>query len=606
MSKIKRNHASSRSIVCLICRYKIFKNARILKDKTVLTITIRENYELFHNYDPDDMTLPNAVCSTCARALNNCNKASINQDKAVLPRVKVCAYDHITHTPVAPHTRSCSNSSPCDICQIASQRHKPPTRAPCECPLCKDTNIQRPKVQKVNEQAIPFQFSVNNLFEIQAQQNTSNTQMIKLAKSIRSICGRKAVEPGFREKLGERSKKLEEFYTNVTLPFYINDKIGYENRVLTYCHDIEALVDYVLLARNYDLQNHIVRIGLDGGGGMFKIIMNVIDTAIEDATDPKPSASFNFKDTGVRKVIFIAAIEKIKESYDNLALILSQIENLDRIKFFICSDIKLINIIIGIQSCSAKHPCPYCDTDDLKNFNQNFDYRTLGSITGSSTAYKDAGSVSVNAKLYNNCVNKPLLPGDANERIIDLCAPPELHLMQGIVKHVYDKMYTEWSNVSLWLKKINVDQRNYHHGSFVGNDCFKMLKNVDILQHIAPLDMQKYVHVLRCLHKIVVACFGMELDPDFEDCIKDFKEVYLTLGISVTPKVHILIEHVPGFCLNQGRSLGLYSEQALESCHYDFQKNCWEKQGYKRSIGHPDYAEKLTAAVTAYSSKHIL
>ena len=97
----------------------------------------------------------------------------------------------------------------------------------------------------------------------------------------------------------------------------------------------------------------------------------------------------------------------------------------------------------------------------------------------------------------------------------------------------------------------------------------------------------------------------MDLDPAFEQYIEDFKDMYLTLSISVTPKVHILFKHVPDFCKKHGRSLGWYSEQALESCHHDFLRNCWEKQGYKRSIGHPDYAKNLTAAVISYSSKRV-
>ena len=331
---------------------------------------------------------------------------------------------------------------------------------------------------------------------------------------------------------------------------------------------------------------------------MFKIVMNVIDT-----TDPPPSGVL--LDTGVRKTVIIAAVEKIKETYDNIKLILSKIKNFHKIKYYICSDLKLINMISGIQSCSAKHPCPYCETDNLRDFEEKFEYRTFASINCSVEAYKAAGSIVKNAKNYTNCTSEPLLYGNADDCIIDICAPPELHLMQGIFKHIFDKMSLEWPNVSLWLNSINVNQKNYHHGSFVGNDCLKMMKNIHILQQMAPLNIQKYVHILRCLYKVILACFGMDLDPDFKKYINEFKDVYITLGISVTPKVHILIEHVPYFITKQGRSLGWFSEQALESSHYEFLNNCWIKEGYKRTIGHPDYAKNLQAAVTAYSSRHI-
>ena len=58
-----------------------------------------------------------------------------------------------------------------------------------------------------------------------------------------------------------------------------------------------------------------------------------------------------------------------------------------------------------------------------------------------------------------NCIFEPIIPGNDNECILDMCAPPELHLMQGIVKHVYDNIYKEWSGVTIWLDLINIKQK---------------------------------------------------------------------------------------------------------------------------------------------------
>ena len=139
-------------------------------------------------------------------------------------------------------------------------------------------------------------------------------------------------------------------------------------------------------------------------------------------------------------------------------------------------------------------------------------------------------------------------------------------------------MYKDWPNVSLWLSHINIKPKNYHHGAFVGNDCLKMLKNVDSLQQMAEVHnihvIQKYVHALRSLYNVVVSCFGMVLDQKYNAYINIFKDIYKDLGISVTPKVHILINHVPEFLKKHNRSLGWYSEQTLGSIHYDFKRNC--------------------------------
>ena len=39
----------------------------------------------------------------------------------------------------------------------------------------------------------------------------------------------------------------------------------------------------------------------------------------------------------------------------------------------------------------------------------------------------------------------------------------------------------------------------------------------------------------------------MTLEPDYKNVIIQSKEIYVNLGVSITPKVHILIEHVPDF-----------------------------------------------------------
>ena len=379
---------------------------------------------------------------------------------------------------------------------------------------------------------------------------------------------------------------------------HVSESSEPQDRVIVHCIDLEALIMHVVNARVYDPFNHLVRIGFDGGQTMFKVVMNIINTAYE-------VESGHYKDSGVRKTIILAIVESIKENYENVKTIISNINNFDRVKYFICSDLKLINIICGIQSCASKHPCPYCLSDNKNLFSENFPKRSIQSISNSSQAFKRAGSAIKDCKLYDNCLDDPLLPGCTEEYILDVCAPPQLHILQGVVKHIYDQMYQEWPGVAHWLNDINIKQKNYHNGAFVGNDCMLMLKKLDKLQQMAPLCIQKYVHLLRIFHKIVNSCFGMNLDPQYELHLRHFKDVYCDLGIKITPKVHILTEHVQDFCKSNSRSLGWYSEQALESTHHDFHVNTWIKQSYKRNIGHPDYTRKIKDAVVSYNSKNI-
>ena len=57
------------------------------------------------------------------------------------------------------------------------------------------------------------------------------------------------------------------------------------------------------------------------------------------------------KDSGIKLTLLLAFVENITENEENIRKILSNIKVLDKIKYQICSDIKLINIITGIQSC---------------------------------------------------------------------------------------------------------------------------------------------------------------------------------------------------------------------------------------------------------------
>ena len=46
-----------------------------------------------------------------------------------------------------------------------------------------------------------------------------------------------------------------------------------------------------------------------------------------------------------------------------------------------------------------------------------------------------------------------------------------------------------------------------------------------------------FTRALSMFNKVVTACFGMSLDPQFEDFISEIKEAYYDLGIEATTKV---------------------------------------------------------------------
>ena len=67
----------------------------------------------------------------------------------------------------------------------------------------------------------------------------------------------------------------------------------------------------------------------------------------------------------VKKIIILALAEEVKESYDNLQIMLKPM-NLHNIKFYCSVDLKVASLILGIQCATATYPCIYCEKNKNK------------------------------------------------------------------------------------------------------------------------------------------------------------------------------------------------------------------------------------------------
>lgn len=154
-----------------------------------------------------------------------------------------------------------------------------------------------------------------------------------------------------------------------------------------------------------------------------------------------------------------------------------------------------------------------------------------------------------------------------------------------------------------WPKKLHLQPVGYHGGDFIGGDCRKLLESVDDLARMCPLQILPFVQALRDFRHVVVSCFGMNLKQDYKERISAFAASYSHLGISTTPKVHIVTAHVADFCKNANSGLGPFSEQAFESVHHVFQ-SFWARR-LVRDIENPSYSSALLKTVAEFNSKHI-
>ena len=128
---------------------------------------------------------------------------------------------------------------------------------------------------------------------------------------------------------------------------------------------------------------------------------------------------------------------------------------------------------------------------------------------------------------------------------------------------------------------------------------------MDSLIAILPDHLMIYGQMLKDFDAVRNACFGSELEPDYEIKIRQFKETCHVLPKEdriATPKMHIVWDHIAHFIAFNG-PLGPFAEQSFESIHYEWFE-FW-KTSYKRDMNDPNYGEQVLKAVVDFNTLRI-
>ena len=244
--------------------------------------------------------------------------------------------------------------------------------------------------------------------------------------------------------------------------------------------------------------------------------------------------------------------------------------------------------------------------------------RTLGSIRKQARQYKEQCQKGKKPRPLDffNSIEEPLFKDLGDEvQILDLIPPPELHLMLGVTSKIYEEVLLrlerdgeDRQRVEHWAAARNIVREEYRGGALEGNKCRALLKSACDLGRQLPTKYKVFAVALAHFNKVVTACFGKELQQEdetqkgWEDVIRGFHEVYLACNISITPKVHAVLVHVPQWCAKFKRGLGYASEQASEAVHHDF-KTRWGH--YKVNSQNPNYGDHLLRCVVSYNGLHV-
>ena len=292
---------------------------------------------------------------------------------------------------------------------------------------------------------------------------------------------------------------------------------------------------------------------------------------------------------------------------------------LNNIDFKIVSAFKLQLLILGLQTATSTHPCGYCfiSQSELKKREiKAVGERTFGNLQSDHEGFLQSGGRHGDAKYHHNCLNQCILDEDPSMKVLDKYIVPELHLILGFVDHVckaVEKLVGK-ERACLWPSRENLVPKGYQGGTLEGNACHKLLKLVhkfldhETLGNVPAAKMKPLVHVVKCMDKLVSACFSTNVVEDNVDIlIDDLKKAILTTNMTVTLKMHVLLCHlIPTLKLSyfSGRGLGVCTEQAGESIHSYFRDHFW-KNHERTDINHPEYLPNLKKAVVECASKAI-
>ena len=132
----------------------------------------------------------------------------------------------------------------------------------------------------------------------------------------------------------------------------------------------------------------------------------------------------------------------------------------------------------------------------------------------------------------------------------------------------------------------------------------KLLPLAEQLPEPARARAEGFIEVIVAFSEVVKACFGQELKPDYAIHIQTFESAFRRLSISITPKIHLVFEHLAEILESKGSltGLGRWSEQAMESVRHDM-KIEWERTKVRQN--HPEFEEIFRKFIIKYNSKHV-
>ena len=422
--------------------------------------------------------------------------------------------------------------------------------------------------------------------------NLSNRNLLRTLTILRKKLPKNTFKANLKKVIQERTNLCDDLFE--TEFSEVLDSEGENiNMPITHAKHLNTLILLVCEKRGLCEDDVKIVLGIDGGQSKLICTMAIVP---KDELDKKARmAQENVKDrsksTSTKRCLVVARIDQVPENYTNVTILLSKL-NLPELRkdFCVVADLKLVDIMVGIQSTSSMHPCPYCDGHKVdksgRKTNQKGTFvkgipRTMKNV---QEHFEDYSVHSNKKQLMNHAsVQFPPIyihPGQEDMTVLQLYPPPQLHC--GILGPGNDTM----RKLEEFFPREIEQFYTQHHikgsgpgGQFNGPTIKKILENhrgkldqlhdivskkgVDytlFIQHLVNLGHLNSAVNMKILDKELVVKIVQNLGNIFQQLQEKF-------DLSMPLKMHVILHHYQDFFELSGETLLTYSDEITEAMH---------------------------------------
>lgn len=230
----------------------------------------------------------------------------------------------------------------------------------------------------------------------------------------------------------------------------------------------------------------------------------------------------------------------MKESYRTMERVLSLL-NYEEHKWLICGDLKVVGLILGLQSGYTKYPCFMCLWDSRAD-SQHYVKQEWPSRQG-----LEPGS--------HNVLSRPLV--DPSKVLL-----PPLHIKLGLMKNFVKALDRDGSGFLFLCEKFKrKSMEKIKAGIFDGPEIRELMKDAIFDESLNPIELAAWLS----LKEVIVNFLGNHRSSKYQTMVDELMENYRKLGARMSVKMHFLRSHLDYFPEN----CGYFSEEQGERFHQD-------------------------------------